>query len=78
MKLRVLVNGDGELVAATNGPIGLPEDLMKLTEKTKSEPVAGIIPGPGQAIREVEVPDNLIDVNSTDDFHRYIIETFNH
>ncbi|MEU6264897.1 hypothetical protein [Saccharopolyspora shandongensis] len=75
MKLRVLVDEEGELIAATSGSIGLPEEMSKTPSKD-SEPAAGIIPGPGQSVQEVDVPDELINVDRTEEFHRHVAEVF--
>ncbi|BBC39099.1 hypothetical protein SGFS_103930 [Streptomyces graminofaciens] len=76
MKLNVLINERGELVAATSGPIGIPEDVGTEASKADTQPVAFIVPLQGQTVQEVEVPEHLIDVNSTSEFHKYVVETF--
>jgi hypothetical protein len=77
MKLRALINEDGELVAATSGSIGLPQDMAGVAKEAKHEPVVGIMPGPGQTICEIDVPDDFLDVNRTGEFHRYVMDSIN-
>jgi hypothetical protein len=74
MKLQVLINKKGELVAATDGPIGPPKDMAGHLKGANGQPVAFMVPDPGHTIREVEVPDNLIDVSKTAEFHKFVLE----
>jgi hypothetical protein len=74
MKLQVLINKKGELVAATDGPIGAPEDMAGHLKGANGQPVAFIVPEPDQTVREVEVPDDLTDVSKTADFHKFVLE----
>jgi hypothetical protein len=72
--MQVLINKKGELVAATEGPIGPPKDIASHLKGANGQPVAFIVPDSGHTVREVEVPDNLTDVSKTAEFHKFIQE----
>jgi hypothetical protein len=72
--MHVLINQKGELVAATTGPIGSPEDLASHVKAGNGQPVAFITAAPGHNVREVDVPDRLIDAAKTSEFHQFVLE----
>jgi hypothetical protein len=75
MKMNVLFDKSGKLVAATSGPIGEPKDMASHLKGANGQPVAFIIQGPGQTVREVDVPENLTDVTKVDEFQKFIMES---
>jgi hypothetical protein len=70
MKLNVIVDEGGNLVAATTGPIGYPEELSSHITHIDSEWVASIVPSPGQTVHQIEVSDRLVEITNVVEFHR--------
>ena len=70
MKLNVIVDEKGDLVAATTGPVGYPEELSSHMAHVDSEWVASIVPSPGQTVHQVEVSDRLVEITNVVEFHR--------
>jgi hypothetical protein len=74
MKMHVIIDKQGQLVAATQGQVGPPKDLASQLKGTNGKPIAFIVPDPGHTVRDVDVPDNLTDVTKADEFHKFLLQ----
>jgi hypothetical protein len=59
MKMTVVVDEQGNLVAAHHGEVPLADTNMILPESRAS---AGLLAGPGQRLHVLDVPDTLANV----------------
>ncbi len=59
MKMTVVVDQQGNIVAAHHGEVPQPETTMILPESRAS---AGLLAGPGQLLHVLDVPDTLSNI----------------
>ncbi|HEY0640839.1 MAG TPA: hypothetical protein VGD67_24675 [Pseudonocardiaceae bacterium] len=64
------MTADGKLIAATPGDARRPVDGGPATTGADGAVRAGLLAGPGQHLRVVDVPDSLATLTDADEFGR--------
>jgi hypothetical protein len=73
MRLNVITDDEGNVVAATQGHvIGEPEGVAAWAEAAQD--TGGVVLLPGQTVMQVEVSDSLFSADSSAELHRHITE----
>jgi hypothetical protein len=69
MRVTAILDEDGQVIAATSGPVGDPESIVAAVG---AEDGGGVVLTQGQTTREIEVRDELLENGNADEVMRHI------